>query len=203
MRHRRCPGHRVSPPQAWGDAVTGGDGAALPSLRLPPNGGGSHGPSLPTTRRGTAFGMPGIGVPSRVIAAVLAAEMKGMPIGESAQPDVFAPIRQAVESSPSVENVIHIAHPVPRPRRPARRRQGGVAARSPPAPMRIDQRSGGQGAGGRSVRPPDVHRARLLRGSSRRARRARGGVEGSPRTTEARGYTASRSGILSPVSGPR
>ena len=54
------------------------------------------------------IGTLSIGVLLGVIAIVLAIEMKGMLIGESARPRTFAAITAAIESSPNVENVIHM-----------------------------------------------------------------------------------------------
>lgn len=55
-----------------------------------------------------AVGTLSIGALLGVIAVILAIEMKGMLIGESARPDVFAAIERAMLSSPAVENVIHM-----------------------------------------------------------------------------------------------
>ncbi len=49
-----------------------------------------------------------IGLLLGVIAVILAIEMKGMLIGESARPETFRKIRTAIESSPDVERLIHI-----------------------------------------------------------------------------------------------
>jgi len=55
-----------------------------------------------------AIGSIAIGLLLGVIAIVLAAEMKSLLIGESAEPDVDARIRIAIESGPEVRRVIHL-----------------------------------------------------------------------------------------------
>lgn len=55
-----------------------------------------------------AIGSIAIGLLLGVIAIVLAAEMKSLLIGESAEPDVDARIRAAIESGPEVRRVIHL-----------------------------------------------------------------------------------------------
>ena len=55
-----------------------------------------------------AYGTISIGVLLGVIAVILAIEMKGMLIGESAQPKVVRTIQQAIEASPHVERLIDI-----------------------------------------------------------------------------------------------
>jgi cation diffusion facilitator family transporter len=55
-----------------------------------------------------AIGSISIGLLLGVIAVVLAVEMKSLLIGESAEPDVDAKIRAAIESTPEVRTVIHL-----------------------------------------------------------------------------------------------
>lgn len=55
-----------------------------------------------------AIGSIAIGLLLGVIAIVLAVEMKSLLIGESAEPDVDARIRIAIESGPEVRRVIHL-----------------------------------------------------------------------------------------------
>jgi len=54
------------------------------------------------------IGTLGIGVLLGVIAAILAVEMKGMLIGESAPPETHAKISAAIASSPAVRRLIHM-----------------------------------------------------------------------------------------------
>jgi cation diffusion facilitator family transporter len=58
--------------------------------------------------RWDAVGSLAIGVLLVVIAAVLAVEMKGLLIGESADPDDIASVRRAMVESESVRRVIHV-----------------------------------------------------------------------------------------------
>ena len=111
-----------------------------------------------------------IGLLLTVIAVILAIEMKSLLMGETADPKVQDAIRAGIEAEPDGRAAHPPAHPAPRPRRAAHRRQGGLRRR----PVR--QRAGRRGEPGRGQRaarrargPGHVHRAR--RGRHRPARR--------------------------------
>ena len=111
--------------------------------------------------RWDAMGSIAIGALLVCIAIVLAWEMKGLLIGESATPEMERRIAEAMRSSPVRAQRHPPPHRAPRPRRAA----GGGQARVRPQPHRVGagrshRRHRGAGARRRAAGPHDVHRAR-------------------------------------------
>ena len=110
--------------------------------------------------RWDALGSIGIGLLLVVIAAVLAVEMKGLLLGESASDDNIAATQRS-DHGLAVGAWRHPhAHRAPRPRRTARGGQGGVRPRADDGRAGAgDRRRRGGDAPGGADRPLGVHRA--------------------------------------------
>ncbi len=108
-----------------------------------------------------ALGSIAIGILLGAIAFVLAAEMKSLLIGESASPDVQEQIRSRHRNRRPRLAPDPPAHPAPRPRRAAGRRQGGILEHPrPPRPRPRHRRSRSPHPRRRRRRPRDLHRTR-------------------------------------------